>query len=45
MRLSTSSVHTLNKPGRRVIDAAKAFNEEFKECKWGKAEIVDIVVL
>ena len=45
VRLSTSGVHTLNKPGRRVIDAINAFNKEFKDSKWGKAEIVDIVVL
>lgn len=45
LHLSTSGVHTLNKPGRRVVDAVKAFNAEFKDSKWGPAEIVDIVVL
>lgn len=43
--LSTWSKHTLNQQGATVGEAVAAFNKEFKDSKWGKAEIVDIVII
>lgn len=43
--LTTASVHTLNQKGATIGEAVKAFNEEFRDSKWGKAEIVDIVII
>ena len=43
--LSTWSKHTLNQQGDTIGEAVNAFNKEFKDCKWGKAEIVDVVII
>jgi hypothetical protein len=43
--LSTWSKHTLNQKGTTVGEAINAFNKEFKDSKWGKAEIVDVVII
>ena len=43
--LTTASVHTLNQNGDTIGKAVNAFNKEFKDSQWGKAEIVDVVVL
>lgn len=43
--LSTWSKHTLNQKGATIGEAINSFNKEFKECKWGRAEIVDVVVI
>lgn len=44
-RLSTYSAHTLNQQGDSIAEAINAFNKEFKDSKWGKAEIVDVVII
>jgi len=45
VHLSTCSAHTLNQNGATIGEAINAFNEQFKDCKWGKAEIVDVVII
>lgn len=44
-RLSTYSAHTLNQNGDTIGEAVSAFNKEFKDSKWGSAEIVDVVII
>ena len=44
-RLSTYAAHTLNQCEDTIGEAVNAFNKEFKDSKWGKAEIVDVVII
>ncbi len=44
-RLSTCSAHTLNQNGDTIGKAVNAFNKEFKDSQWGRAEIVDVVII
>lgn len=43
--VSTWSKHTLNQNGATIGEAINAFNEQFKDCKWGAANIVDVVII
>ena len=44
-RLCTCAAHTLNQKGNTIGEAINAFNKEFKDSKWGSAEIVDVVII
>lgn len=43
--LSTWSQHTLNQYGTTIGAAVNNFNTEFKDSKWGKAVIIDVIVI
>ena len=45
VHLSTCSAHTLNQNGATIGEAVAAFNKEFKDSKWGKASIADVVII
>lgn len=41
--MTVNSVHVLDQKGNTVGEAITAFNQQFKDCEWGKAQIVDVV--
>lgn len=41
--MTVNSVHVLDQKGNTVGEAITAFNQQFKDCEWGKAQIVDVI--